>query len=60
MTHKAMQGGIFALTLFLLPCVGAHASIVYIATLRGRLSFANASPGPAARVEYDPAAHIGR
>jgi hypothetical protein len=59
MTHKAMQGGIFALTLFLLPCVGAHASIVYIATLTGPAEFpANASPGTGfAKVEYDPAAH---
>ncbi len=59
MTPKAMQGGIFALALFLLPCVGAHASIVYIATLTGPAEFpANASPGTGfAKVEYDPAAH---
>jgi hypothetical protein len=62
MTHKAMQGGIFALALFLLPCVGAQASIVYTATLTGPAEFpVNASPGTGfATVEYDPAAHTLR
>jgi hypothetical protein len=62
MTHKAMQGGIFALALFLLPCVGAHASIVYTATLTGLAEApANDSSGTGfATVEYDPAAHTLR
>jgi len=59
MASKAMQGGIFSLALFLLPCVGAHASIVYTAALTGAAEFpVNASPGTGfAKVEYDPAAH---
>jgi len=59
MTHKAMQGGIFSLALFLLPCVGAHASIVYTAALTGAAENpANASLGSgSAMVEYDSIAH---
>ena len=59
MTHKTMLRCIFTLLLFLMPTLGAQASIIYTTNLSGAAEFpANASPGTGfATVEYDSIAH---